>query len=258
MRLLGPILGLLLASIPALGQVTNGSAAGYSIPAASCSGSECSSVSVSWRQPTCANVGAGANGGIWPGIGGISPDTTLIQIGVRCATSQFSGTTYAPFYQLVPASAVTISQTVLPGDVMIASVACLTNCTTPNVSQTWTLTLQDVTQKWTSTNTPITYTSSLATADFFIEAPTIIGIQPMANVGSVPFISATVNGAPATFTTGEEFIMNNTNGQTVNPSAPSGSAFNACWGQPSATYTTCAAAGNLNFAKGNGNWLVGF
>ena len=172
----------------------------------------------------------------WAGIGGFhSPD--LIQAGVgeqSLPDNPVLGPQYFAWYELLPAGETQLTNcngdpncTVSPGDTV-----------TVNISQasgsTWNIAMSDA-GKWSYLNT-VTYSSSRNSAEWILEAPTLLVLQTlMAPVGTVHF------GPTSSFTDGTgthsvaqgnptEVILSPglINEATPSPIAPDGQSFNVC------------------------------
>lgn len=132
----------------------------------------------------------------WAGIGGYNT-SDLIQAGVEedsLPSNPLLGNQYQAWYEILPASETPISNcsgdancTVTPGDQVSVDIH--------NVSgNTWSISLTDA-GKWSwSHNIP--YSSSESSAEWILEAPTLVAQTVLANVGTVPF------GPTSTYTDG--------------------------------------------------------
>jgi hypothetical protein len=132
----------------------------------------------------------------WAGIGGYNT-SDLIQAGVEeqsFPSNSVLGDQYQAWYELLPASETPISNcsgdstcTVTPGDSVTVNIS--------NVSgNTWSISLTDA-GKW-SWSKDVTYSSSESSAEWILEAPTLVAQTVLANVGTVPF------GPTSTYTSG--------------------------------------------------------
>lgn len=132
----------------------------------------------------------------WTGIGGYNT-SDLIQAGVEeqsFPSNPLLGAQYAAWYELLPASETPISNctgdascTVTPGDKVTVDIS--------NVSgNTWNVSLTDA-GKW-SWSQNLNYSSSESSAEWILEAPTLVAQTVLANVGTVPF------GPTSTYTDG--------------------------------------------------------
>lgn len=225
-------------------------------------GKSYTSASSTWVVPP-ATVPPGQSSGYsssWVGIGGFCTnslctrvDRTLIQLGTE--QDNVNGTaSYFAWYEMLPAAETPISTSLLPlnpGDTITASLALLPTAGTVHgknrkgggsSSSAWLLTMTNVTQG-KSWSTIVTYSSSLASAEWIEEAPSSGGVLPLANYGTATFDPGNVNGGQnPTLVSSDAVIMQNPNGQTSNPSAPDTDTdgFNTCWGN-GASLTTCTA-----------------
>ena len=132
----------------------------------------------------------------WAGIGGYNT-SDLIQAGVEeqsAPSNSVLGDQYQAWYELLPASETPISGctgdsscTVTPGDHVSVDIS--------NVSgDTWSISLSDA-GKW-SWSKDVNYSSSGSSAEWILEAPTLVAQTLLANVGTVPF------GSTSTYTAG--------------------------------------------------------
>ena len=132
----------------------------------------------------------------WAGIGGYNT-SDLIQAGVEeqsVPSNPVLGNQYQAWYELLPASETPISGctgdtscTVTPGDHVTVNIS--------NVSgNTWSVSLTDA-NKW-SWSKDVTYSSTESSAEWILEAPTLVSQTLLANVGTVPF------GPTSTYTDG--------------------------------------------------------
>jgi len=132
----------------------------------------------------------------WAGIGGYNT-SDLIQAGVEeqsFPSNPLIGNQYQAWYELLPASETPISNctgdsscTVTPGDNVTVNIS--------NVSgSTWSISLTDA-GKW-SWSKNVTYSSSESSAEWILEAPTLVAQTLLANVGTVAF------GPTSTYTSG--------------------------------------------------------
>jgi Peptidase A4 family len=124
-------------------------------------------VSGSWTVPTVTGDGGSASSA-WIGIGGFT-SSSLIQVGTDQDWNSGvlgigEGPSYSAWYELFPASSVTIPNKVNGGDVMYAQI------TQSNPLSTWTISLSDTTLGWTYT-VQVTYSGDQDTAEWILEAP---------------------------------------------------------------------------------------
>ena len=127
----------------------------------------------SWIVQTVQASSSATYSSQWVGIGGFfSGDSTLIQTGTS-SDSDNNANTYNAWYELLPATETVItSLTISPGDYISASVVCTSSCTSS--TQTWTITLEDTTTGKTFTDTGVSYSSSLLSADWIEERPCVV------------------------------------------------------------------------------------
>jgi hypothetical protein len=171
----------------------------------------------------------------WTGIGGFST-SDLIQAGAgeqSLPSNPVLGPQYYAWYELLPASETQL--TGCTGD---------TNCTvtpgnniTVNISQvsgnTWSISMTDAGHWSWSKN--VTYSSSESSAEWILEAPTLVAQTTLANVGTVhfgPTSSYTAGGATHTIAAGNPTQIDLGTG-AVNEATPSalasdGQSFNDC------------------------------
>lgn len=171
----------------------------------------------------------------WAGIGGYNT-SDLIQAGTEeqsIPSNPLLGPQYYAWYELLPASETPISNcsgdpncTVTPGDHMTVNIS--------NVSgNTWSISMTDA-GKW-SWSKNVTYSSSKSSAEWILEAPTLVAQTVLANVGTVPFgptSTYTAGGATHTIAAGNPTQIDLGTG-VVNEATPSalgsdGQSFNDC------------------------------
>lgn len=140
-------------------------------------GGNYTSVTGSWSVPQVNATGMSADA-TWIGIGGITSND-LIQTGTQAMVNN-GEVSYQAWYEMMPASSRKIPLTISPGDSITASVV-------QQSANQWTISLNDIT---TGQNyqTNVTYTSSLASAEWIEEMP-VQGrfFIPLDNFGSVQF-----------------------------------------------------------------------
>jgi Peptidase A4 family len=132
----------------------------------------------------------------WTGIGGYN-SSDLIQAGVTensLPTNPISGAQYGAWYEILPASETAISDctgnsacTVNPGDTVTVNI----HLTSPGH---WDVSLSDPAEGWTF-DKAVPYTSTESSAEWILEAPTVIAQTILAGTGTVQF------GPTSTFTT---------------------------------------------------------
>ena len=126
----------------------------------------------------------------------------------------------------------------MPGDRIHVSISQI-------VPELWTITLSNLTNGQGFSQT-VPYTSTMGTAEWIEETPTIISTSPglasLPNLSTVPFDLAQVNGAAANLSSAEQIDLVDSNGSVIGtPSAPDTDrdGFNACtWA------TSCSAPGS--------------
>jgi hypothetical protein len=205
-----------------------------------------SSASATWQVPSVTYDGApnplyneeAADN--WVGIGG-DGDSTLIQLGTSGTVFTNGATSYGAWYELYPAGAVGISNNVKPGDIITASLQCTAACS-PSSVQTWQLTLTNTTAGWTWSQS-LQYQSTMASAEWILEAPQVGGIVPLPDYVKTTFDPVEANGQnPNLSLSANGVVMQDPYGETSNPSAPvNGNTFSTCWGAIGAAPTPCTA-----------------
>jgi hypothetical protein len=154
------------------------------------------SVSASWKVPVVGVSVGDSSSAAWIGVGGqYEYDETLIQTGTE--HDSISGRSeYSAWYELLPyGSAAIDSLSVSPGDVITASISLLNQDT-----NTWSIEINDTTNGQ-SFKKNVTYTSSMLSAEWIVERPTINNrITTLANFGQIAFTNckATVGGKAGT------------------------------------------------------------
>jgi hypothetical protein len=178
----------------------------------------------------------------WVGIGGFCEnsvcfraDKTLIQLGTEQDVAPDGTTQYYAWYEMLPQpeNPLPARYGVGPGDVMIASLVCVRQCSA--ATQIWQLTMTDQTRAWTWSRR-VRYGSSMLSAEWIEEAPYDGGILPLADFGAAGFAATSgANGLPPSLSPSANAIqIKDPWGQTANPSAPDVLAdFNICWGYQS-------------------------
>src|SRR5207248_9265384 len=120
-------------------------------------------------------------------------------------------TSYSAWSELTPAPSISINMTVQPGDQMHAAIAQ----TLPGV---WTITLQDLT-RGENFSTTVPYSSTQGSAEWIEETPLVLGTNAgfaaLPNLTTVPFTSATANGAAANLQTSEEMNLTDSGGNVI-------------------------------------------
>jgi Peptidase A4 family len=223
------------------GGIITGSWGGYAVT----TGAPYTSASGTWQVANVSYDGGYTPYGseymlTWVGIGG-DGDSTLIQLGTEAVVSTSGATFFYVWYELYPAGAALLPQTVHPGDIITASLQCTAACSAAQV-QTWQLTINDETLGWTWTKS-VQYQSSMGSAEWIIEPPYYNSFAPLADYGQLTFDPVEANGAnPNLSLSANAIIMEEGSGQTSNPSAPvGGDVFSVCWGNPSLTPCTAGS-----------------
>lgn len=232
---------LVLASVSAQAEFTRTDKwSGYALFGSN-TGQKYHSISGTWRIPPVkwGNTNRDPYGyqynTIWVGIGGIN-DRTLLQLGTETTVTKSGTQRQYMWYELYPAMAALIPHPAAPGDVITASIDCVSNCT-PGVAQNWKLSLRNHTKNWTWTKS-VTYTNSMNAAEWILEAPYYNGVLPLNNYGKHTFYDLKVNGqVPALSHESHSVSMANPAGQTSQASQPSGGSFSTCYGWLS--FTPC-------------------
>jgi hypothetical protein len=214
-----------------LGESLSGNWSGYAAR-----GQRFTSASGRWTVPNItynsSGGGAAQTSSIWVGIGGDRGDPTLIQLGTQQEIGPSGTSVYSAWYEILPDNAVFIPTFhVLPGDVIEASLQCDPSAK-PYTRETWQLVLRNLTQNavWTKA---VPYTSSLATAEWIVEAVEVNGkISVLPNYESVTFTNMVANGKIPSLTLGKNGIaMVDGNGKRISsPSRALPGTFTAMFG----------------------------
>ncbi len=148
-------------------------------------------VSADWTVPAVPDTTNLNNGddweysATWIGIDGTSAQS-LIQTGTAQQSTD-GGPHYYAWYEALPGAEVPIDGTVVPGDVMLASV-------TETSLNLWRITVTDSTRAWTFTK-QMNYTTPGASAEWVEEAPTVNGgVTILSDYGSATFTDMGVTG----------------------------------------------------------------
>ena len=173
----------------------------------------------------------------WTGIGGWT-SSDLIQAGVSentLPTNPITGAQYGAWYEILPATETPVSNcagntacTVKPGD----SVTVAIHQTSPGQ---WSISIADPTEGWTF-NKSLAYSSSGSSAEWILEAPTVIVQTIPANTGTAHFgptstytdstgTHTIAQGNPTTVDMGPGLLLNEA---TPSPLAADGQSFNVC------------------------------
>ena len=187
-------------------------------------------VTQNWIVPTVSNVPAGFSS-TWAGIGGYNT-SDLIQAGTESDTAQ---TPYA-WYEILPASETPITSgcagdatcTVRPGDAMTVSIK-------NTGGNNWSISMTNPRWTW-SLN--LTYASTLSSAEWILEAPTVGTQTVLANVGTQKFTAGTPGNTYTVDGTTQQIGQGNpvrillspglVNEATPSALNPAGTAFNDC------------------------------
>ncbi len=163
--------------------------AGY-VAGDSSSGTQFSSVSGSWVQPT-AKCGSGQTySAFWVGLGGSGDQSSALeQTGTQADCNADGSTDYYAWYELVPAAPVRLGLAIQPGDHIAAKVSVSgTNVT---------VSLSDQTSGQSTTKTLQMDSPDTSSAEWIAEAPSACDGSgscqplPLADFGTVQFTSAT-------------------------------------------------------------------
>jgi hypothetical protein len=156
-----------------------------------------------WRVPTVSYSSAGGGAtqvsSAWVGIGGAEGDQTLIQLGTAQLVTSTGVTNYFAWYEMLDDPLIPIPASVFPvapGDLIEGRLQCSNPAATPYTRENWKLFLRNLTQnrEWESPIIP--YTSSLATAEWIMEAVEVNEvISPMPRYNGIIFENMTANGA---------------------------------------------------------------
>jgi hypothetical protein len=197
-------------------------------------GSGITAVSSTFKVPSAGLVPPGF-AATWTGIGGYNT-SDLIQAGTAeqsLPNNPVLGPQYYAWYELLPNSETLLTNcsgdancTVTPGDSVSVNIS--------NVSgNTWSISLAD-SGKW-SWSKNVTYASSRSSAEWILEAPTLVAQTVLAPVGTVhfgPTSTYTAGGATHTIAQGSPTQIDLGTG-VVNEATPSalgsdGQSFNDC------------------------------
>jgi hypothetical protein len=150
-------------------------------------------VSSSWlaTSPTSTSTTAASFDASWIGIGGVT-SADLIQVGTSNTISPSGVVSSSAFYEILPATAMTITSLVVyPGDHMSASI-------TETSTNVWALTITNVTRNQTY-SISLSYASAHSSAEWIEEDPSYAnGKQTLLdNFGTASFTNGltTVGGA---------------------------------------------------------------
>ncbi len=197
------------------------------------SGQSITGVSGHWVVPAAGLAPPGFSA-MWTGIGGYNT-SDLIQAGTSQDTLPVGGPQYFAWYEILPASETQLTGcsgdancTVTPGDVMSVDIH-------NTGGNTWQISMAD-SGKWTYANT-LTYASTESSAEWILEAPTLVAQTVLANVGTTTFDpnnSLAFNGGAAqTIASGGPVTIDLGIAGPINEATPSaldsdGDGFNDC------------------------------
>lgn len=191
-------------------------------------------VSAAWVAPTPTSNGSSiSDDATWIGIGGVTSGD-LIQVGTQNTVSRGGQITTSAFYEMLPASSITIpSFTVSPGDDITASV----NQASPGQ---WAITINDLTDNQTfSIN--VAYASTNSSAEWIEEDPSFTNgrLVPFDDFGVAAFSNCltTANGSSINVANSSPDSITMLNSQGHPEAAPSalnsgGSGFSVNWHSP--------------------------
>jgi hypothetical protein len=250
--------------------------AGY-VAGGSSSGTQFSSVSGSWVQPTVSCSSGQSYSAYWVGLGGSgNQSNALEQTGTQGDCTANGGTEYYAWYELVPAAPVQLGLAIHPGDHISAKVSVSGS----NVT-VW---LSDQTTGQSTTKNLQMSSPDTSSAEWIAEAPSQCDSSgdcqplPLADFGTVQFsgASATANGHTGTISdsewgaqpialgsSGTDFASMGSGGSSAGatPSSLSsdGSAFSVTWQQSAADVsgTGGSAGGSGNGGYGDGGYGYG-
>jgi probable HAF family extracellular repeat protein len=179
----------------------------------------------------------------WVGIGGQSPDTTLIQLGTQQQVTSAGVPTYFAWYEILPGAEVPLGNRfpVSAGDTITASLRCTAACTPGSVS-TWILAMTNA--RWPAPfQITLQYRSSMATAEWVMEATCLSDCLSsnafysyLPNFGSVAFNGIAANGSNPNLSLAQNGIVMHdpSGGATSTPSAAvGGNSFTVGFSDPS-------------------------
>jgi len=145
-------------------------------------------VSASWTVAQVESSPRNSYSAAWIGIGGYIGDETLIQVGTE-QDSEYRGSTYSAWYELLNGSVVTISTIKLSaGDQINASISLK-----DSNSSIWNIEIIDVTTGH-AFKSPFQYDSSRLSAEWIVERPRVNGlVSTLADFGKITFTNSTAN-----------------------------------------------------------------
>ena len=169
-------------------------------------------VSGTWTVPQPTNSGTFASGSTWVGIGGVRM-RDLIQAGTEETVGRNGQISYDAWYELLPRGSQQVTLTVAPGDSVSVALAQQT-------SGNWQISFKNNTTG-KSYQTTVTYQSSLSSAEWIEEAPSIRGrrLIPLEEFGTVQIqnASTTKDGKSVTISeaAGKPITMIDAAGATI-------------------------------------------
>jgi len=180
-------MGLLFAPAALADTTTSSNWAGYAVHR---TGVSYRAVEGSWRQPSVScTPGARTYSSYWVGLGGYSVNSrALEQIGTEVDCTGSGKVRSTAWYELVPDPSVQLELTVVPGDVLKASVSIS--------GRRVSLSLYDVTRGHGFVRTVTASLIDVTSAEWIVEAPSecisanACETLPLANFGSAQFTSA--------------------------------------------------------------------
>lgn len=171
------------------------------------------SVSAQWVVPSVSRSSKATYSSAWVGIDGFN-NGNLIQTGTE--SDYYNGAAhYGAWWEILPAAETVIpSMTVVPGDVMSATI-------TKGSGSSWTITLKDTT-RGESFTTVQSYSGAGTSAEWIEEAPTVGGrVAPLAHYSSPDtFDPGTANGGNPGLTAADSGVMIQRHTQVSTPSSP--------------------------------------
>ncbi len=184
-----------------------------------------------WTVPAVVPSSTPEVASSWVGIGG-DGITELIQVGTD-SVSIAGSTTYVAWFELLPATAVTIPEPVSPGDAMAATIE-------ETSTDRWVVSIEDLTKGWTVTKA-FSYTAgSASSAEWITERPYTARTRrlvTLADFGSVRFHDLRANGVVVPTTALAAVEMANPTGQVVafpgKVTSTTTGSFTAYYGAPS-------------------------
>jgi Peptidase A4 family len=178
---------------------TSSNWAGYAVTGSTAVTSAFTRVFAAWPQPKATCVpGQPTYSAFWVGLGGFNAGSqALEQVGTEADCSVTGQASYAVWYELVPAAPVSVKLAIKPGDSVVASVAVSGRNVTVKIS--------NYTRKKSFTKKLTMKSPDLSSAEWIAEAPsTCTGGAclplPLANFGTVTFVSASATAAGHTGT----------------------------------------------------------